>query len=70
MTSQLQLMKNNLANYRDATTISTTCPLAIINTLKFKNKNLHHQLIMEKREIRELKTRIFVNENFLEDIKL
>jgi hypothetical protein len=63
-------MKNNLADYKDATTISTTCPLAIINTLKFKNKNLRHQLIMEKKEIEELKTRIFVNESFLENIKL
>ncbi len=41
-----------------------------ISTLKFKNKNLHHELIMAKKKIRELKTRIFVNKNVFEDIKL
>jgi hypothetical protein len=64
-------MKNNLADSKDVTTISTSCPSTIMNTLEFKNKNLCHQLIMAKREIAgELRTRIFVNKNLLEDIKL
>ncbi len=63
-------MNNNLANFKDATTISTSCMFVFISTLKFKNKNLHHELIMAKKKIRELKTRIFVNKNVFEDIKL
>jgi hypothetical protein len=70
MPAQIQLIKNNLANSKEATTISRSYSSTIINTLEFNNKNQHHELIMAKREIRELRTRIFVNESLLEDIKL
>jgi hypothetical protein len=63
-------MKNNLANFKDATTSSTSYPSVIIIILEFENKYLCHQLIMAKREIGELRIMIFVNENLLKDLEV
>jgi hypothetical protein len=62
-------MKNNLANFKDATTSSTSYPFVIIIILEFENKYLCHQLIMAKKEIKEVNTRIFVNESLFKDLE-
>jgi hypothetical protein len=63
-------MKNNLANSKDATTSSTSYPFVIIIILEFENKYLRHQLIMAKRGIGELRSRIFVNESLFKDLEV
>jgi hypothetical protein len=63
-------MKSNLANSKDATTSSRSCPFVIIIILEFENKYLCHQLIIAKIGIGKLKTMIFVNASLFKDLEV